>query len=482
MDDERIVIVGGGPNGLAAAAALGRAGYRPVVVEALDQVGGGTRSAELTLPGFLHDVCAAVHPMGAASPFFQQIPLEAHGLRWVQPDAPLAHPFDDGTAALVERSTAATAATLDRGDRRAYRRLMDPLAERWEPIMEDALSPMLHLPRHPLATARFGIRALRSATGLAESRFSGPRARALFTGIAAHAFEPLDRTPTAAVGLVLGLAAHAVGWPFARGGSQRIADALVSEIRRHGGEIVTGRAVGDLDEIDAGRARRNAAPSAVVLDLAPRQLLEMAGHRLPTGYRRQLRRYRYGPGVFKVDWALSEPIPWEATECRRAGTVHLCGELEETAASARDAWEGRAPERPFVLLAQPTLFDSTRAPEGRHTAWAYIHVPHGSDRDFTDRVERQVERFAPGFRETILARATRTATELERENPTMVGGQINGGSQDLRQLLFRPARRLDPYATPVEGLFLCSAATPPGGGVHGMCGYHAARSVMDHLD
>lgn len=474
MSDRRVAVVGSGPNGLAAAAALARAGHPPLVLEAADEIGGGLRSSALTLPGFLHDVCAAVHPLGLASPFFRDLPLAEHGLEWVQPDVPMAHPFGDGTAAELRRSTRETAETLDPGDREAYRSLVEPLLEGWEGLLEDVLAPLLRVPRHPARMARFARFALRSAAGLAGSRFSGPRARALFAGLAAHTFEPLESVPTAAVGLVLGLAGHAAGWPFARGGSGRLAAALAGVIGEHGGEVVTGRrvdSVGELGDVDA-----------VLLDLTPREVLRVAGERLPAGYRRGLTRYRYGPGVFKVDWALSEPIPWRAEACRRAGTVHLGGTLPEIAASARGAWEGRDPERPFVLVAQPTLFDPARAPEGRHVAWGYIHVPHGSARDFTDILEAQLERFAPGFRDVVLERSARTAAGLDAYNPNMVGGDINGGSATLRQLLFRPVARLDPYATPVEGLYLCSASTPPGGGVHGMCGFHAARSALRRLE
>lgn len=471
--ETRPAVVGSGPNGLAAAATLARAGHPPIVFEAREEPGGGTRTAELTLPGFRHDVCSAVHPLGAASPCLRGLPLEERGLEWVHPAIPLAHPFDDGTAAALHRSPAGTAATLDRSDREAYRGLMEPLVERWEPLLEDVLSPLLRLPRHPVTAARFGIHALRSASGLARGRFDGPRARALFGGIAAHTFEPLDASPTAAFGLLLGLAGHAVGWPFARGGSDRIAGSLAAEVRSRGGEVRTGERIRSLEELGSR--------SAVLLDLTPREICRVAGSELPSRYRRQLRRYRYGPGVFKVDWALSDPIPWEAEACRRAGTVHLGGPLEAIEASARAAWEGREAEDPFVLLAQPTLFDPTRSPDGRHVAWAYIHVPHGSGRRYTESVERQVERFAPGFRDTILARSTRTARQLEQENPNMVGGDINGGTNGLRQLVFRPALRLDPYSTPVDGLFICSSATPPGGGVHGMCGHHAARSALEHL-
>lgn len=467
------VVVGAGPNGLAAAVALARAGHRATVLEARDEIGGGTRTEALTRPGFLHDVCSAVHPMALSSPFFRELPLAEHGLEWVQPPAPLAHPFDDGSAVLLERSVEETAEGLDPEDREAYRELMGPFVPRWDELAGEVLAPPLQLPEHPLLLGRFGLRAMRSATGLARSRFSGPRARALFCGVAAHTLEPIDRIPTAAFGLVLGLSAHAVGWPVARGGSQRIADALAAVLERLGGEVRTGLRVRSLDEIPAG--------AAVFLDLTPREVLRVCGDRLPDGYRGQLERYRYGPGVFKMDWALSEPIPWRSDACRRAGTVHLGGTMEEIAASARAAWEGRPHELPFVILSQPTLFDPSRAPEGRHTAWGYVHVPHGSDRDFSDRVEAQVERFAPGFRDTILASSTRTAAELERENPNMVGGDLNGGIQDLRQMLFRPAVRLVPYTTPLEHVYLCSSSTPPGGAVHGMCGYHAVRAALKRM-
>jgi phytoene dehydrogenase-like protein len=466
------IVVGAGPNGLSAAVLLARAGCSVTVYEAMDEIGGGTRTMALTLPGFLHDVCSAVHPMGAASPFFRELPLAAHGLDWVHPGAPLAHPFDDGTAALLERSTAGTGDTLDRTDTQAYRRLLDPLVARWQELFEDALAP-LHVPRHPIVMARFARRGLRSALDLAGGWFEGERARALFAGIAAHTLEPLTTVPTAAFGVMLAVAGHAVGWPFARGGSQRIAAALASLLRADGGEIRTASPVRSVTELPPA--------AATLLDLTPRQVLRVAEPRLPPGYRRTLARYRYGPGVFKLDWALSDPIPWRATECARAGTVHLGGTAEEIARSAAAPWEGRIEPQPFVLLAQPTLFDPSRAPAGRHVAWAYCHVPHGDDSDLTGLVEAQVERFAPGFRDTILARSAKTTVDLEHHNPNLVGGDINGGTQDLGQLFFRPAARLVPYATPVAGLFICSASTPPGGAVHGMSGYHAARAALTVL-
>lgn len=472
MKDRTAVVVGAGPNGLSAAVALARAGVRVTLREAMGEIGGGTRTRELTLPGFHHDVCSAVHPMGAASPFFRSLPLAEHGLDWIHPPTPLAHPFDDGTAALLERSTGATGETLDPADRKSWGRALDPFVARFDDLMGHALAP-LRLPTSPLLMARFGLGAIRSALGYARGRFDGPRARALFCGCAAHTLEPLEDSPTAAFGLILCVAAHAVGWPFARGGSRCIGNALAAELLRHDAEIVTGAPVDSLDELPES--------DAVLLDLTPRQVMRVAGGRLPERYLRRLGRYRYGPGVFKIDWALSEPIPWTAPECRRAGTIHLGGSAEEIARSSGDAFHGRVPDRPFVLLTQPTLFDTTRAPPGRHIAWAYCHVPHGSTADLTDAIEDQVERFAPGFREIILARATRNPREIEEHNPNMVGGDINGGVADLRQLFFRPVFRLNPYSTPAQGIYLCSSSTPPGGAVHGMCGWHAARTALERL-
>jgi phytoene dehydrogenase-like protein len=460
------IVVGSGPNGLAAAITMARAGRTVLVREAQDTIGGGTRSASLTLSGFIHDVCSAVHPLAVASPFFQSLPLADHGLEWIHPPAPLAHPLDDGTAVMLERTVEATLETLG-PDAAAYRELMDPLVAQWDQLKTELLGP-LRLPRRPFALARFGLRALRSARGLAESRLKGERARALFAGIAAHSMLPLERIPSAAVGLVLGIAGHAVGWPVPRRGSQSIARALASYLRSLSGEIITGAPVGSLDELPSARA--------VLCDLTPRQLLRFAGHRLPPAYKQKLERYRYGPAAFKLDWALDGPIPWKAAECSRAGTVHLGGSLAEIALSEREPWAGKPADKPFVLLAQPSLFDPTRAPAGKHTAWAYCHVPNGSTFDMTQRIEDQVERFAPGFRDRILARSVMPPAELERHNANLVGGDINGGVQDLWQIFSRPTLRL--YSTPVKGLFICSSSTPPGGGVHGMCGYFAARTAL----
>jgi phytoene dehydrogenase-like protein len=462
------VVVGSGPNGLAAAIVLARAGRRVEVIEGASTVGGGCRSDELTLPGFVHDTCSTVHSLAIISPFLGSLPLAENGLELVHPAAPLAHPLDDGSAVFLERSVAETARGLG-PDARAYSRLFDPLVRNADALVHDILGPA-RPPRHPFVLARFGSSAVRSAVGLARSRFEGERARALITGCCAHSMLSLRTPASASFGIVLALSAHSVGWPVARGGSRYLTEALASHLRSLGGEIETGRWVESLEELtDAGTA---------LLDVTPRQLLKIAGHRLPAGYARRLTRYRYGPGVFKLDWALAGPIPWTAPEVSRAGTVHLCGRLDEIAASEEAASRGKHTDRPFVLLVQPSLFDPTRAPEGKHTAWAYCHVPNGSSRDMTQAIEAQVERFAPGFNDLIAARSAMDPAEVERRNPNYVGGDINGGIQDLRQLFTRPVARPVPYSTPVDGLYMCSSSTPPGGGVHGMCGYFAARAAL----
>lgn len=462
------VVVGSGPNGFAAAITLARAGAKVLLLEAKSSLGGGMRTLELTLPGFSHDMCSSVHPLGLSSPFFRALPLRDFGLEWVFPQAELAHPFDDGDALLVERSIEATAAQLGR-DAASYRRWMTPLVENYQNVLDEFLRP-LRLPHHPLVMAAFGIGALQSADGLARRLYSEPKARALFAGMAAHAIMPLEKTATAAFGLMLTMLAHAVGWPLVRGGTGALAQALADYFRSLGGDIATDCEIKSLDEIPPARV--------FLLDVTPRQLLRIAGDRLPNGYRRQMESYRYGPGVFKVDYALSDPIPWRSAAVARAGTVHLGGTLDEIAASERAAWQGEHHARPFTLLVQPTLFDTTRAPAGRHIAWAYCHVPHGSSADLTEALEGQIERFAPGFRDTILARRAHSAMAMESYNPNYIGGDINGGVQDLRQLFTRPAVRPVPYSTPLENLFLCSSSTPPGGGVHGMCGYYAALSAQ----
>ena len=466
------IVVGAGPNGLAAALTLAQAGKKVLVLEAKETIGGGSRTAELTLPGFYHDPCSAIHPLGVASPFFRQLPLADYGVEWIYPPVALAHPFDDGSAAILERSIEGSAASMGK-DGRAYSRLMTPLVNSWEGILEDILGPLPFPPRHPIALTRFGLHALRSARGLAESQFHGERARAIFAGMAGHGMLPLETPITASMGLVLGLLAHAVGWPIPRGGSQVIVDALAAQLRSQDGEIRTNWDVTSLDELPASRV--------VMLDVTPRQVLQITGERLPSGYRQKLSAYRYGPGVFKVDYALAEPIPWKAAECTRAGTVHLGGTLDEISAGEQAVWRGEHPQKPLVLLAQQSLFDESRAPQGRHTAWAYCHVPNGSNVDMTECISDQIERFAPGFRDVILATSTRSATQMQMYNPNYIGGDINGGIQDWRQLFTRPVARWVPYATPLEGVYICSSSTPPGGGVHGMCGMHAAQAALKAL-
>jgi phytoene dehydrogenase-like protein len=465
------VIVGSGPNGFSAAITLARAGYRVLVVEGKDTIGGGMRSAELTLPGFVHDVCSSIHPLARGAPALRRLPLHRYGLRWIQPPVPLAHPLDDGTAVLLEKSVADTAAGLGR-DGGAYRRLMQPLTEGWAGLAPSVLGP-LAWPKHPLALARFGLLALLPARAMARALFRTEQARALFGGMAGHALVPLDAPATAGFGMVLGLLGHVAGWPLAAGGSQSLADALAAYLRDLGGEIVTGTPVARMADLP---------PSRVVLcDTSPRLLLRLGGSRLPAGYRRQLRRYRYGPGAFKLDYALDGPIPWTAPTCALSATVHLGGTLDEIADAEDAVGAGRLPDRPLVLLVQPTLFDPGRAPAGKHIAWAYCHVPNGSTADMTARIEAQIERFAPGFRQRILARHVTTPADLQAYNPNYVGGDINGGMADWRQLFTRPAPRLNPYTTPVPGLYLCSSATPPGGGVHGMAGYWAAQAAIHDL-
>ena len=435
-------VIGSGPNGLAAAIALAQEGWRVTVFESEPVVGGGVRSAELTLPGFVHDICASVFPLAAASPFFRTLPLTRHGLEWIEPPAALAHPFDDGTAAALGRDSA-------------------PLATAWPAIEDVVLGPPLAWPGHPLALARFGVGALRSASHFARKHFRDECARALFAGLAAHSGSPLEQPLTAAVGVILTLLAHVTGWPLARGGAQSLANALASHLRSLGGEIVTGTRVRSLDELPPARA--------TLCDLSPKPLLELAGPVLPSSYRRKLERYRYGAGSFKVDWALDSPIPWTASPCTSAATVHLGGTFSEIAASEREVSQGTCPERPFVILVQPSLFDPPRAPAGKHTAWAYCHVPNGSACDMLARIENQVERFAPGFRGRILARSVMGPAQIEGHNPNFAGGDIAAGALDFWRLA---------YATPVPGLYICSAATAPGPGVHGMCGYHAARRAL----
>jgi phytoene dehydrogenase-like protein len=467
------VVVGGGPNGLAAAITLAREGRSVRLLEAASTVGGGVRSAEVTLPGFVHDVCSSIHPFGRTSPFFASLDMRSR-IAWVEPPYSLGHPLDDGSAVVVERDVDATAARLG-PDADAYRRLFGWLVRDWDALLPDILAPF-HIPLRPpraLRLARFGLLAIQSATSIAR-RFTGDPARALLAGAAAHSLIRLSEPVSGASGLVMLASAHADGWPFPEGGAGRIPDALATELTKLGGTIETGRSVSRIEELPAHRA--------ALFDVTPRQLLAIAGSRLPQGYRRALERFRYGPGVFKLDLALDAPIPWRAGALSRAGTIHLGGTLEEIARSEAAVAAGRPPESPFVLLAQHSLFDRTRAPDGRHTAWAYCHVPNGSAADMTEPILAQIERFAPGLRERILATTATGPAQLEAYNPNNVGGDIAGGRNDLAQLFTRPSRRLlDPYSTPDPGIFLCSASTPPGGGVHGSNGLHAARSAERRL-
>jgi phytoene dehydrogenase-like protein len=460
------VVIGSGPNGLAAAITLARDGRSVLVVEGRDTIGGGTRSAELTLPGFLHDVCSAVLPMGIGSPFFRGLPLADHGLRWIQPSAPLAHPLDDCSAVIVERSVEQTAANLG-GDGERYLGLMRRLAGSWE-ALESLLLGLMQASKHPLRAARFGVLSMQSASRLARSLFREQRGRALFAGMAAHSVLPLEWLPSGALGLLMATSAHAVGWPIAEGGSQSLAKALASYFQGLGGEIVTGMFIESLEQLPQARA--------LLFDVTPRQLLRIAGEKFPASFRRKLENYRYGPGVCKLDWALDGPVPWAAKECMRAATVHVGGSLEEIEASERACWKGQHIEKPFVIFAQPTLFDSTRAPAGKQIAWAYCHTPNGSSVDMSERIENQIERFAPGFRKRILRRNVMVASSLAQHNPNLVGGDLGGGAATLGQFFLRPTWRL--YRTPAKNIFLCSSSTPPGAGVHGLCGYRAARAAL----
>lgn len=467
------IVVGAGPNGLAAAITLARRRWKVLLIEAAPHVGGAVSSAELTLPGFVHDRGSAIHPFGVGSPILRSLPLERHGLRWVYSPTPLAHLIDEREAVLLRRSVSATARGLG-DDGRSYERLMRPLARHWEALSGAVLGPLIPPPLRPLsrllALAAFGPLALCSARLLTQALFRGERARALIAGLAGHSVLPLEALASASFGLVLGMLGHAVGWPFPAGGAQQLSDAMAAHLRELGGEIITGCAIEDLDHLPPARA--------VLLNLTPRQVLRVVGDRLPPSYRGRLERYRYGPGAFKIDWALAAPIPWRAAECAQAATIHIGGTFDQIAEAERVVAEGGHAERPYILVAQHSLFDPTRAPAGQHTAWAYCHVPNGSAFDMTARIEAQIERAAPGFQSRILARHVSGPSELERWDANLVGGDVGGGAQDLAQLLARPTLSLRPYRTPMRGVYLCSAATPPGGGVHGMAGFHAAQAVL----
>ncbi|HVW97260.1 MAG TPA: NAD(P)/FAD-dependent oxidoreductase [Mucilaginibacter sp.] len=465
--DYDAVVVGSGPNGLAAAILMQQKGLSVLIIEGNPTIGGGLRTAELTLPGFSHDICSAVHPLAAASPFFNTLPLHEFGLEYLYPQTAAAHPLDNGSAAVLVNSLDETADLLGE-DSEAYRNLMRPTVDAWPYIAADVLGP-LHFPRHPLLMASFGMHALTSAAHLVK-RFKTISARALFAGMAAHAIQPLTNLTTSAIGLVLMANGHLKGWPIPKGGSAQIADALAGYFTSIGGKIETNTFIATMQQLPSAHA--------VLFDVTPRQLLHIAGYKFSSFYKWQLQRYRYGAGVFKIDWALDAPIPFVPEECKRAGTVHIGGTFEEICASEQQVWDRQHSERPFVLLAQPTVSDQSRAPEGKHIAWAYCHVPSGSVKDMTAIVERQVERFAPGFRDTILARHTMNSLQMEEYNPNYIGGDINGGVIDLGQLFTRPALRWSPYRTSAKGIYICSSSTPPGGGVHGMCGFYAAKKAL----
>jgi phytoene dehydrogenase-like protein len=465
--DYDAVIIGSGPNGLAAGIFLQQHGLSVLILEAKHTIGGGLRTAELTLPGFKHDICSAVHPLAAGSPFFKTLPLHNYGLEYLYPEVDAAHPFDNGTAAIVKRSIDETALLLG-SDAQTYLDLFKPLVKSWPALAPDVLGP-LHFPKEPLAMAKFGLNALQPATLLAK-RFKTMEAKGLFAGMAAHAIQPLNNIATSAIGLVLMANAHLGGWPIPKGGSQQIADALASYFLSLGGKIQTDTYVTSLQQLPSAHA--------VLFDITPKQLLQIGGHKFSPIYKWQLERYRYGDGVFKIDWALDAPIPFAANDCRKAGTVHIGGTLEEIVASEKAPANGQHSDKPYVLLAQQSLLDASRAPEGKHTAWAYCHVPNGSTKDMTAIIVNQIERFAPGFKETILAKHTFNTAQMQEYNPNYIGGDINGGIIDIGQLFTRPALRWSPYKTSAKGLYICSSSTPPGGGVHGMCGYYAAKRVL----
>lgn len=464
------IVIGSGPNGLAAAITLQQQGLSVLIIEGKDTIGGGLRSAELTLPGFMHDVCSAIHPMAVASPFFNTLPLAEHGLEYIYPEHAAAHPFDGGTAAILTASYERTASLLG-ADEKTYRKFIQPVLKNWKILLDEILAP-LHFPRHPLVLADFGLKAITAASYLSK-KFTTKEARGLWGGMAAHSLQPLSNLATSAIGLVLMAAGHKGGWPIPKGGSQQVANALAAYFVSLGGKVETGAYVKSLKNLPSS--------DAILFDITPRQLLEIAGHRFSNLYKWQLEKYRYGMGVFKIDFALDGPIPFTNVECSKAGTIHLGNTFEEIALGEKQTAAGKYPDKPFVLLAQQSLFDPCRAPDGKHTAWAYCHVPNGSTTDRTSAIEQQIERFAPGFRDRILARHVMNTAQLESYNPNYIGGDINGGIIDIGQLFTRPALRYSPYRTSERGLYICSSSTPPGGGVHGMCGYHAAQRVLKDI-
>jgi phytoene dehydrogenase-like protein len=466
------VIVGAGPNGLAAAIRIAQHGFSTLVLEGTDKAGGGCRTEELTLKGFWHDVGSAVHPLALASPFFSSLPLEKYGLAWIQPEVPLAHPVNAGKVVVLQRSLRKTAEALGK-DARRYSRIFGPIVSRSESLLEEFLQPIIHMPRYPLTAARFGALALLSARNLVRSQFLEETTGALLAGLAAHSFLPLSSSGSAAFSLMLGMLGHAVGWPIPSGGAQMISNALLQHLRTLGGKIQTGVFITNFSQLPRARV--------ILLDITPRQLIRIAGEELPIRYQRILGRFRYGPGIFKIDYALDGPIPWIHEVCQRAGTIHIGGTFDEIAEAEIEVAQGKCPDRPFFLLSQPSLFDPTRAPIGQHVVWGYCHVPNGSSFDMTERIERQIARFAPGFHERVLVRRATSTAELESRNANLIGGAITGGANDLWQMVARPTLSPVPYRTPIKGMFLCSSSTPPGGGVHGMCGFHAANAALKYL-
>ncbi|UZD24442.1 NAD(P)/FAD-dependent oxidoreductase [Algoriphagus halophytocola] len=466
------IIVGSGPNGLAAGIALAQKGKKVKIIEAGDTVGGGARTKFLTLPGYKHDVCSAIHPMAMASPFFASLPLEKYGLKWITPPFPVAHPLDNEPAIIMDLDIHKTANELGI-DKAAYLKLLNPIVRDFNDLLPDLLGPFNPFPKSPIKVAKFGLNAIRSATSLVNSKFDGDRSRALFAGLAAHSIQPLDNVATSAIALVLGAAGHAVGWPLPEGGSQSLANALADHFAFLGGEIETGKLITSVDQLSEAKT--------ILFDITPQQILSIAENEIPKSYADKLKDYRYGPGVFKLDLALDGPIPWKDENCNNAATVHIGGTFEEIAEAENQVFEGKHPEKPFVLLTQQSLFDKTRAPEGKHTVWCYCHVPNGSTRDMTLQIENQIERFAPGFKDLILSRNKMNASDMQTYNPNYIGGDINGGIQDIRQLFTRPVNLFDPYRIPNTSFFICSSSSPPGGGVHGMCGYHAAQAALKFL-
>lgn len=473
MEAKRALVIGSGPNGLAAAIALAQAGLCVEVYEAEAEAGGGARTLPLTLPGFLHDFGSAVHPMAVSSPFFKSLPLENHGLEWVHGECPLAHPLDDGTAVILERDLATADRVLGMDGRR-WRALLEPLVEHWDDFVKDALGPVIRMPRHPLRMARFGMSGVQPAQWIARNELEGVRARALFAGLAAHSFLSFDKPLSSAIALVLAASAHAVGWPVPRGGSGAITRALIAHLEKLGGTVHP------LRRIDAQAWKELGGEKTLTLfDTTPRALLAIAREHVNEGFWGTAKKFLPGPGVFKIDYALSQPVPWKAPDCQRALTVHLGGTYDEIAASEDAMARGRCAERPFVIAAQPSLYDDTRAPAGKHVLWAYCHVPNGSTVDMTERIETQIERFAPGFKDCVLMRKVSSPVDLEAMDANLVGGDISGGAMTVRQFLFRPS--MSNYATGTRGLYLCSSSTPPGGGVHGMCGANAARLALKQM-